>query len=341
MNTLVKNAVLMPFNLLYKVSPEVCLKALFRLKQGYPLNLKAPRTFSEKIQWIKLNDRNPLMPRCADKYEVRGYVEERGCGRYLNELLWHGSDPAQIPFDELPDQYVIKATHGSTFNVINDGSAPIDREQMVAQFKKWLATDFLPCYGEWFYGHKGGVEPGIVVERYLEGNSEHGLDDYKVFVINGRARLVLVCTGRSNGSHCEDIYDLDWNHMTEVDMGEPASGLDIPRPSCLDEMVKVAETLAEPCALARVDFFLGEGAPIFGEITFTSGSGFDRLHPRAFDFEMGDMLCLPIEAGPSLGKAALGDEQHHEKLSARPVQPALQGDSQTRVVDSASHEVRL
>ena len=295
-----KNAALAPFNLLYRVSPEACLKVLFRLKQGYSLNLEAPRTFSEKVQWIKLNDRNSLMPCCADKYEVRGYVKERGCGRYLNELLWHGSDPAQIPFDELPERYVIKATHGSTFNAINDGSVPINRERTVAQLKKWLATDFLPCYGEWFYGRRGGVEPSVVVERYLEGDPKRGLDDYKVFVMNGRARLVLVCTGRSNGSHCEDIYDLDWNRMVGVDMGEPTSGLNIPRPSCLDEMVEAAETLAEPFALARVDFFLGEASPIFGEITFTSGSGFDRYHPRAFDVEMGDMLHLPIEGDIAL-----------------------------------------
>lgn len=297
MNTLAKNVALVPFNLLYKVSPEACLKALFRLKQGYKLDLKNPRTFSEKIQWIKLNDRNPLMPRCADKYEVRGYVEERGCGSYLNELLWHGSDPEQIPFDDLPERYVIKATHGSTFNIINDGSKPIDRAQVVTQMRKWLATDFLPCYGEWFYGLRGGAEPSIVVERYLEGDSLRGLDDYKVFVMNGKARFVLVCTGRANGSHCEDIYDLSWSHMTDVDMGEPRSGLEIPRPDCLDEMIKAAETLAEPFAHARVDFFLRKGSPIFGEITFTSGSGFDRFHPHAFDVEVGDMLHLPCEGG--------------------------------------------
>lgn len=341
MNTLAKNMALAPFNLLYKISPEVCLKTLFRLKQGYRLDLEKPRTFSEKIQWIKLNDHNPLMPRCADKYEVRSYVEECGCGSYLNELLWHGSDPERIPFNELPERYVIKVTHGSTFNIINDGTGPIDRVQVIGQLRKWLAVDFLPCYGEWFYGCQGGVEPSVVVERYLEGDPQRGLEDYKVFVMNGKARLVLVCTGRANGSHCEDIYDLEWNHMVGVDMGEPKSGLEIPRPECLGEMICAAETLASPFACARVDFFLGGGSPIFGEITFTSGSGFDRFHPHAFDVELGDMLRLPCEGDAASREAAISDEQHHQERLAHAVQPALQGESQAHASDSVPDEAGI
>ncbi|WP_294416036.1 ATP-grasp fold amidoligase family protein [uncultured Senegalimassilia sp.] len=295
MNTMVKNAVLAPFNALYAVSPELCLRALFRLKQGYPLNLKEPKTFSEKVQWIKLHDRNPLMPRCADKYEVRGYVEERSCGKYLNELLWHGSDPAQIPFDGLPEKYVVKVTHGSTFNVIADGTEPIDREDVVRRCRRWLKAKFLPCYGEWFYGRSGGVEPSVIVEKYIEADGDDGLDDYKVFVMNGKAVLTLVCTGRTASAHCEDCYDMDWNLMGGCDMGEERSGKAVPKPACFDEMVAAAEKLAAPFSHARVDFFIaGGGAPklIFGEITFTSGSGFDRFHPRAFDEWLGKKLVL-------------------------------------------------
>ena len=294
MNTMVKNAVLAPFNALYALSPELCLRALFRLKQGYKLDLGNPTTFSEKIQWIKLYDRNPLMPRCADKYEVRGYVDECGCGKYLNELLWHGDDPAQIPFDELPERYVVKVTHGSTFNIIVDGTKPVDREEVVHKCRKWLRAKFLPCYGEWFYGRCGGVEPSVVVERYIESDGE-GLDDYKVFVMNGKAALTLVCTGRTADAHYEDYYDNDWNLIEGCDMGEERSGKAIPKPACFDEMIGAAETLAAPFNHARVDFYItGGGAPrlIFGEITFTSGSGFDRFHPRAFDEWLGGKLVL-------------------------------------------------
>ena len=295
MNPMVTNAVLAPFNVLYTLSPELCLKALFRIKQGYPLNLGDPKTFSEKVQWIKLYDRNPLMPRCADKYEARGYVEEHGCGQYLNELLWHGSDPADIPFDELPEKYVVKVTHGSTFNVIVDGTKPVDREDVVRKCRKWLRAKFLPCYGEWFYGRTGGVEPSVIVERYIESGGENGLDDYKVFVMNGKAVLTLVCTGRTANAHYEDYYDMDWNLMEGCDMGEKRSGKAIPRPQCFVEMIAAAESLASPFNHARVDFYIVGGKLIFGELTFTSGSGFDRFHPYEFDLELGGKLRLPID----------------------------------------------
>ena len=292
MNTMVKNVVLAPFNVLYAVSPSLCLRALFRLKQGYSLNLDDPKTFSEKIQWIKLNDRNPLMPRCADKYEVRGYVEECGCGRYLNELLWHGDDPAQIPFDELPEKYVVKVTHGSTFNVIVDGTEPVDRDEVVAKCRKWLKAKFLPCYGEWFYGRSGGVEPSIVVERFIEPEGDYGLDDYKVFVMNGKAVVTLVCSGRTSDGHFEDCFDVGWRHIDDVDMGYPNSCDSIVEPECYEEMIDVAEKLGAPFTHARVDFYVAGGGLIFGEITFTSGSGFDRFHPREFDEWLGEKLVL-------------------------------------------------
>lgn len=294
MNTMVKNTLLAPFNALYAVSPELCLKTLFRIKQGYSLDLQHPKTFSEKIQWIKLYDHNLLMPRCADKYTVRGYVEECGCGQYLNELLWHGNDPVQIPFDELPEKYVVKVTHGSTFNVIVDGSEPVSRDEVIRKCLKWLKAKFLPCYGEWFYGRSGGIEPSVVVERFIESDGNNGLDDYKVFVMNGKAVLTLVCTGRTASAHFEDCYDMDWNLIEGYDMGEKRSCKAIPKPACFDEMIAAAETLAASFSHARVDFYITGGKLIFGEITFTSGSGFDKFHPYEFDCELGSKLVLPV-----------------------------------------------
>lgn len=264
MNTLVKNAALVPFNLLYKVSPKLCLQLLFRIKQGYSLDLERPRTLSEKIQWIKLNDRSPLMPCCADKFAVRSYVEERGCGRYLNELIWHGNDPADIPFDDLPGKFVIKVTHGSTFNYLQDGSTPVDKREIIRLCRRWLKTDFLPCYGEWFYGRGGGIAPSIVVERYLDADSPIGLVDYKVFVMNGHARFVMVASDRAagaryDGSHHDDFYDTDWKLMSVSKKKYPNSSTGIERPACLRELLSVAERLAEPFNLARVDFYVAGG----------------------------------------------------------------------------------
>ena len=152
MNTDLKNIMLTPFNILYKINSEFELKIMFYLKQGYKLNLKNPKTYSEKLQWIKLNDKNELMPICADKYLVRQYVKDCGCGKILNDLLWQGFDANDIPFDNLPDKFVIKTTHGSTHNIICKDKNKLNRKNTIKQLNKWLKQKYLLCYGEWFYG---------------------------------------------------------------------------------------------------------------------------------------------------------------------------------------------
>ena len=131
MNNITKNIILFPFNILYKISPEADLKVLFYLKQHYKLNLKNPKTYNEKLQWIKLYNKNSLMPKCCDKYTVREFVEKQECGEILNDLIWEGFKPEDIPFDNLPEKYVIKVTHGSTFNIIQDGTAKISRDEVI------------------------------------------------------------------------------------------------------------------------------------------------------------------------------------------------------------------
>src|SRR5690625_848513 len=112
MNPELKRIILFPFNILYKIRPSWSLKLLFLIKLGYPLNLKKPKTFNEKINWLKLNYRNELMPKCADKYKVRNYITDNGYGELLPKLLWHGFDARDIPFEDLPSKFVIKVTHG-------------------------------------------------------------------------------------------------------------------------------------------------------------------------------------------------------------------------------------
>lgn len=131
LNPILKNIILFPMNIIYKIKPEPALKILFRLKNGYKLNLENPSTYNEKLQWIKLNYRNDLMPICTDKYTVRQYVKDCGSGDLLNELLWEGFDPSEIPFDDLPEQFVIKVTHGSGFNIICKSKKELDRKKQL------------------------------------------------------------------------------------------------------------------------------------------------------------------------------------------------------------------
>lgn len=281
--------ILAPFNLLYKISPELELKLLFRIKQGYRLNLKNPKTYNEKIQWIKLYDKNPLMPKCVDKYTVREYVKSKGLENILNDLLWEGFEPEDIPFEELPNKFVIKVTHGSTFNIICTDKSKLDVKESILKLKKWLNEKFLPCYGEWFYGIE---KPRIIIEKFIE--SEEGLKDYKVFCFNGKPEYVAVYSDRqkNNGVPCQEIYDTDWNlikeHTNHYELPESFTG----KPKYFDNLLKYAEILSKDFKHARVDFFIEKDKIYFGEITFTSSAGFGKFSSRGFAEKMGSYIKI-------------------------------------------------
>ncbi len=288
MKTQTKNIILTPFNILYKISPVSELKLLFRLKQGYPLNTERPVTYNEKLQWLKLNDRNPLIPKCVDKYLVREYLKENGFEELLNELYWHGFDPEEIPFDELPERFVIKVTHGSTFNIIVKDKNDLDKKKTIATLRKWLKTQYIPCYGEWFYGIE---RPRIIVEKYLEDDTG-GLRDYKVFCFHGKAKIMSVIVGR-NSEPKLNFYTPDWRFVQNAHFKKYAHFETFAKPECLDGMIKKAEAVSKPFMHARVDFYIVNGKPVFGEICFINGGGFDRFKPYALDKKMGSWLKLP------------------------------------------------
>lgn len=288
MDTIKKNIILTPFNLLYRISPAKTLKILFRLKQGYSLHLDDPKTFNEKLQWIKLYDHDPRMSQCCDKYTVRKYIEQVGCGEILNDLIWEGFDPEEIPFDILPEQCVIKVTHGSTFNIICTDKNKLDREDVKRKCRKWLKAKFIPCYGEWFYGVE---RPRIIVEKFLDDDNPNGLTDYKVFCFNGKAKIVDVHTGRFS-EHKRNVYDIDWNPRKEVFLKYPHAEW-IEKPAVLDQLIAYAEKISSSFLHARVDFYIVRNRIYFGEITFTNGAGFDKIKPYEFDCELGSYLVLP------------------------------------------------
>lgn len=292
MDNVVKNLILTPFNVMYKINPKLTLEILFRIKLGYKLNLEKPITYNEKLQWIKLYDKNPLMTKCCDKYTVRDYVKSCSCQEILNDLYWEGFDPEKIPFDTLPEKFVIKATHGSTFNIICKDKKTLNKKETIYKCKRWLKAKFLSCYGEWFYGVE---KPRIIIEKYIESDDNSQLKDYKVFCFNGKAEYIRVDSERFTDNHGKDIYDRKWNKLDNVQMGYKNSGKFIEKPECLNEMIEYAEKLSKPFLHARVDFYIVKNKIIFGEITFTNGAGFDRIEPHSFDVKMGN--CLNILEG--------------------------------------------
>lgn len=266
MNTDKKNLILTPFNLLYKISPKTELKLLFRIKQGYKLNLKNPVTYNEKIQWIKLYDKNPLMPKCVDKYTVREYIESIGCREILNDVLWNGFNPDEIPFDELPDKFVIKVTHGSTFNIICTDKSKLDIEDSKKKLNKWLK------------------------EKFIESDGD--LKDFKFFCFDGEPKIIGVYSNRFNGDLCQELYDVDWNLINEHTghYGLPENLTE--KPENLEQMLEYARKISAGFRHVRVDFFNPDNKLIFGEMTFTGSAGFGKYSSREFAERMGSYLNL-------------------------------------------------
>ena len=284
MNYRLKSLILTPMNILYAISPKLELQLMFYLKQGYKLRLDNPRTYNEKINWQKLYYHDPRFSVCSDKFLVRRFVEERGCGHILNTLLWEGFDPADIPFDSLPEKFVIKVTHGSGFNILCRDKSALNREETVKKLRKWLKTKYIRCYGESWYGKE---KPRVIVESFLESGSEKPLFDYKFFCYDGKPKYVYVDTWK-DGAHHINMYDVDFTLRRDVSMGYPTDmSDDIRMPACYEEMLKIAETLSAGFPHVRVDLYSVKERPVFGEMTFSKGAGFDKILPYSFDEEMG------------------------------------------------------
>ena len=274
------------------VPDSVMLKLQYRIKLGRKLDLKAPKRFTEKLQWYKINYRNPLMHKCVDKYAVRKYVESKGLGDILVELYGHYKNISDVPFSKLPNSFVIKTTHGGgglNVVVVPDKSK-IDTEELKEKLS--FSEDRVANNGggrEWAYY---GLKTGIIVEQLLV-NSENpraGVNDYKIFCYNGHAKYIIVDVDRYIG-HKRNFYDRDWNNL-HITSDCPAADREIEKPENLEKMLEIAEKLSEGFPYVRVDLYDVDGKIYFGELTFYPWSGYVQFFPDSFDFEMGKEFIL-------------------------------------------------
>jgi hypothetical protein len=259
MNKRVKNVILTPMNIMYKISPKITLKMLYRLKTGRKLNLKNPRTYSEKLQWIKLYDKNKLLPVCTDKYLVRQFVKKCGCESILIKLLWSGYDPNRIPFEKLPERFVIKVTHGNGFNIICKDKSQLDLLKTIKTLKGWLKEKYLPCYGEWFYGV---IKPRIIVEEFLEDGHGNSPIDYKIYCFHGEPKIICAHVDRFT-NHRSNMFDTEWNVMKGITMKEVDEDLIVEKPKELDQLLEYAKKLSKKFIHARVDLYISNSKIYF------------------------------------------------------------------------------
>lgn len=272
------------------LSDEQFLKKAFKLRMGYELNLESPKSFSEKLQWLKVYDRNPQYTRMVDKHEVKPYVADKIGEEYIIPTIgvWDSFD--DIEFDKLPNQYVLKCTHDSGGVIIVTDKTKFDKEKAKKKINQSLKSNFYYRGREWPYKN---VRPRIIAESYMMDKSGEDLNDYKLFCFNGKVKCTYVCTERYSpkGLHTT-FFDRDWKVMP-FERQFPSVHDGLPKPVGYEKMVELAEILSENIPFVRVDFYEINGQIYFGELTFFPGSGFRKFNPEKWDYILGDWIKLP------------------------------------------------
>lgn len=281
------------------IPDRIMIPLQYRIKTGRRLDLREPKRFTEKLQWMKLNYRDPLMARCVDKYDVRGYVEERGLGDTLVPLLGVYGNADDVDFSALPERFVLKDTLGGGGNdvVVCAGRADFDEESAREAMRRWTEPGRHRRHPgrEWVYDREGSSR--IVCEEYLESeDAEHGLVEYKFFCFGGEPRYLYVLSDRELGNGAAlGVFEAEGFQRVEAWRADERRLDRSPaRPATYDAMLSAARALSGPFPEVRVDFYdLGERGFRFGELTFFDGSGYFAYEPDEFDFEMGDAFELP------------------------------------------------
>lgn len=265
------------------------LEKWYHYKTGRTLHLDDPKTFSEKIQWLKLYDTTPLKTRLADKYEVRGWIADTIGEEYLIPLLGVWSSYDEIDFAGLPQKFVLKCTHGSACNLIVPDKSGLDHAKAKQNFDFWMKLNY--AYLDGFEMQYKPITPRIVAEAFVETDDAE-LKDYKIHCFNGEPKFVQVISDRSTTA-CDVFYDFDWNRLDCHSTTMPPSTEEVPRPERLEDLRRLAATLAESFKYVRVDFYIpNQQTILFGEMTFTPSSGIKIWYPDSFNYTFGEMIDL-------------------------------------------------
>lgn len=271
------------------------LELIYFLEMGHRLNLMNPKRFTEKIQWLKLNDYKPEYTRMVDKITAKEYVARIIGDQHLIPTLgiWNHFD--EIDFSRLPDKFVLKTSHGSGSNgvVLCTDKQIFNYEEARKRLEAGLRGNTYNKYRELPYKN---IEPRIFAEQLLESpSSEADMTDYKFFCFNGKVKLCQVIKDR-NSQETIDFYDTDWNHQDFIGLNPKAnhSAIPIPKPQGFATMVQLATLLCTNHVFLRVDMYDVNGKVYFGELTFYPASGFGKFRPRRYDKLLGEMMKLPI-----------------------------------------------
>lgn len=283
------------YNIGLLIPDRLYLMLKFRKNFGRWPNLRNPQTFNEKLNWLKLNDRNPVYTRMVDKYEAKQYVASIIGEEYIIPTYGVWDRAEDIDFDSLPDKFVLKATHDSGRVIICKDKAKLNREEAIAEMRESLRRNFYAITREWPYKN---VKPRIIAEQLLEVSDNEELADYKVHNFNGVPKVILVCRDRfAETGLTEDFFDAEWNHLDVRRPGHPNAPVLEPKPDALKEMLHISERLSKDYPFMRTDFYTIGDKVYFGEITLYPASGSVPFYPANYDDIIGKWLEISVGGG--------------------------------------------
>ncbi|MBQ4515409.1 MAG: glycosyl transferase [Clostridia bacterium] len=280
-------------NLLKWIPDKAYLNLRYMLAFHKKLNLKNPQTYNEKLQWMKLYDRNPLYNQLVDKYDVRSFIKDRIGEEYLIPAygVWDSFD--EVDFDSLPEEFVLKCTHDSGSVYICRDKSKNDKEWLKNRFNEALKGNQYHGGREWAYKD---VKPRIVAEKFMADDSGTGLKDYKFFCFNGEVKAMFIATERNvEGKDVKfDFFDENFNHLPFKHGHENAK--ETPKkPEGFEEMKEIAKKLSQGLRHVRVDLYNINGKIYFGEMTFYHHCGFVSFEPNEWDYKFGSWIDLTEE----------------------------------------------
>lgn len=273
------------------------LQLLYRFKMGHRLDLNHPKTFTEKIQWLKLYNRRPEYTLMVDKYAVKKYVADIIGEKYIIPTLGVWNKPEDIDWDALPNEFVLKTTHGGGSGgvVICKDKKTFDRNKAILTLRDSMDSDIYRSLREWPYKD---VKRRVLAEKYMVpkdmiNNPIYDLSDYKFFCFNGEPKYCQVIRNR-HSKESIDFYDMNWRHQEFVGLNPIASnGINpVPRPLLLDEMICICHKLSENLKFVRIDMYVIDNRIYFGEITFYPASGIGFFSPDKWNVELGNLISL-------------------------------------------------
>ena len=255
---------------------------------GHFPRLIRPRTFNDKVLHRMLFDRRAVLTQVADKAAVRDYVKARLGRHLLAERYYITIDPDTIPFDKLPDRFVVKSTHGSGMVQIVTDKSTLDRATLIETCRGWLRYSFYEDTREWAYQN---IEPRIIVEQFIDDGTGNTPNDYKLFVFDGAVEMIQVDTARFS-DHRRRLYTPTWEKLPVWYAYDDISG-EVPRPRHLQQMIAAAEALGRGLDFIRADFYDTPDRVYFGELTTTPECGYGLFRPDEFDHHLGRRWKLP------------------------------------------------